>query len=76
MTKMRGSGAMIKDIEEAILDACRQPIDSPAPAWMGAFTRMDILITVKGCSEDCLLSFEIGASGRLQWISEETELVA
>ena len=28
--------------------------------WMGAFTRLEVLIVVRECSGDCQLFFEIG----------------
>lgn len=62
---MWGSGVMIQDIEEALLDTWRRPINSPIPAWMGAVTRMDILIATRGCSKNCMLFFEIGVGGFL-----------
>ena len=64
LARMRGSAVMISDIEEVIPEA-----------WMGAFTRFEVLLAVRGCSEDCQLFFEIGACGRMQRVMQETELV-
>ena len=43
---------------------------------MGAFTRLEILISVRGCTEQCTLSFEVGEGGRLHRVRIEFELVA
>ena len=75
LARMRGSAVMISDIEEVIPEAWTHPSEAPAPAWMGAFTRFEVLLAVRGCSEDCQLFFEIGACGRMQRVMQETELV-
>ena len=46
---MWGSVMMIRDIEELTPAAWTDPADSPTPAWMGAFTRLEVLIAVGGC---------------------------
>lgn len=45
-------------------------------AWMGAFTRTGVLISVRGCTAELSLFFELGDRGRMLWVSTETELVA
>ena len=76
LTGMRGSAYMIADIETAIPAEWLQPMDSPAPIWMGAFSRLDILITVRGCAGDRVLFFEVEDGGRLHRVRQETPLVA
>lgn len=43
---------------------------------MGAFTRFEVLIAVRGCTEQTTLFFEIGEGGRLHRVSIEATLVA
>ena len=76
LARMRGSAAMIRDIEEVISEAWTRPLETPAPTWMGAFTRLEVLLVVRGCSEDGQLFFEIGACGRMQRVLQETELIS
>ena len=75
LARMRGSAVMISDIEEVIPEAWTHSSKTLAPAWMGVFTRFEVLLAVRGCSEDCQLFFEIGACGRMQRVMQETELV-
>lgn len=74
LARMRGSATMIRDIEEVIPMAWTHPLETTAPTWMGAFTRLEVLLAVRGCSEDCQLFFEIGTCGRMQRVLQETEL--
>ena len=57
---IRGSTQMVADIEEAIPEAWRQIEASGPVAWMGAFTRTGVLISVRGCTAELSLFFELG----------------
>ena len=73
---MRGAEQMRRDIDDALLVDWLQQRD-PAPiAWMGAFTRFEILIAVRGCTEHTVLFFEVGDRGRLYRVSSEATVVA
>ena len=62
----RGSTDMISDILEANPEQWTQQGALVAPKWMGAFTRTEVLIAVRGCGGDTTLFFEVEAAGRLQ----------
>ena len=63
---MSGSALMIADISEAIPAEWTQPAQLHAPSWMGAFTRTEVLIGVRGCSRTTMLFFEVEVAGRLR----------
>ena len=68
---------MIEDITEAIPEQWTRQTDSCAPAWMGAFTRTaEILIAVRGCSQETTLFFGAGPGGQLQRVQSEAGLVS
>ena len=75
LSGMRGSQQMIQDIEEAIPESWTEPLFGSAPIWMGAFSRLEILIGVQGCSGDRVWFFEAGSFGRLQQVEEESSLI-
>ena len=76
LTGMRGAEHMVRDIEDALPVAWLQQ-RAPAPiAWMGAFTRFEVLIAVRGCTEQTTLFFELGEGGRLHRVCIEATLVA
>ena len=43
--------------------------------WMGAFSRLEVLIGVRGCSGDRVWFFEAGSFGRLQQVEESSSLI-
>lgn len=67
---------MVADIEEAIPEDWRRLGDSGPIAWMGAFTRTGVLISVRGCSTEVSLFFELGDWDRLLRVLIENEVVA
>ena len=73
---MRGSTVMISGILKAILEQWTQQGTLVAPTWMGAFTRTEVLIAIRGCSGDTTLFFEVETVGKLQWVQREAELVS
>ena len=73
---LRGSAAMIEDITEAIPERWTRQTLSHAPAWMGAFTRTEVLIAVRGCSQETTLYFEVGPGGQLQRVESEAGLIS
>ena len=75
LTGIRGNMLMIEDIPEAIPAQWTRLKVHGAP-WMGAFMRTEILITVRGCSRDTTLFFEMGATGPLQRVQYEAGLVS
>ena len=72
---MRGSALMIADISEAIPAEWTQPAQLHAPSWMGAFTRTEVLIGVRGCSRITMLFFEVEVAGRLRRVQEEAAII-
>ena len=62
---MRGTALMVSDIIEAIPEHWLQQQSAHAPHWMGAFTRTEVLIVVRGCTSTTSLFFEVGAVHRL-----------
>lgn len=68
---------MRDDIQGVLTEEWHTPFDMGAPRWMGAFTRLEILITVRGCAEDgrCIF-FEVQAEGHLVRVEEESPLVS
>ena len=75
LSGMRGVQHMISDIETAIPEAWLQPRLQLPISWMGAFTRLEVLIAVRGTTEDCTLMYEVGEGGRLHRVRCESELV-
>ena len=73
---MRGSALMIADVLEAIPAQWTQPAQLHPPAWMGAFTRTEVLIGVRGCSPTTMLFFEVEAAGRLRRVPEEADIIS
>ena len=73
---MRGSELMISDILEAIPEHWMQQQSAEAPHWMGAFTRTEIFIAVRGCTSTTSLFFEVGNVGRLQRVTSEDSIVS
>ena len=73
---MRGSELMISDILEAIPEHWMQQQSADAPHWMGAFTRTEILIAVRGCTSTTSLFFEVGDAGCLQRVTSEDSMVS
>ena len=67
---------MMRDIEDALPADWFQQRDPALIAWIGAFTRLEILIGVRGCTEHSTLFFEVGDGGRLHRVSAEATLVA
>lgn len=65
----------MRDVEDALPADWLQQRDPTPIAWMGAFTRLEILIAVRGCTEHTTLFFEVGDGGRLHRVSIETALV-
>ena len=65
------------DIDSAIPEEWTQPLaDTSAPQWMGAFTRLEVLIVVRGTSETTgCVCFEVAEDGRLQSVTVEAEIV-
>ena len=62
---MHGSELMINDILEAIPEQWMEQQNAEAPHWMGAFTRTEILIAMRGCTSTTSLFFDVGILGRL-----------
>ena len=62
---MCGSELMISDILEAIPEHWMQEQSAEAPHWMGAFTRTEVLIAVRGCTSTTSLFFEVGIAGHI-----------
>ena len=52
-----------------------QQQSAKAPHWMGAFTRIEVLIAVRGCTSTTSLFFEVGIAGRLQRVTSEDNIV-
>lgn len=73
---LRGVQHMVSDIEDALPAEWLEPIASGPISWMGAFTRLEILIAVRGCTEHTTLFFEVGESGRLHRVPTEAAVVA
>ena len=67
---------MVTDIEEAIPEDWRRVRGGGPVAWMGAFTRASILISVRGCTTEISLFFELGDRGRLVRVQSETAMVS
>ena len=66
---------MVRDIEDGWPADWFQQRDTAPTAWMGTFTRMEILIGVRGCTEHTTLFFEVGDRGRLHKVNAEATLV-
>ena len=64
---MQGGHQMGLDIDLAILEEWTQPLNvTLAPQWMGAFSRLEVLIAVWGTSEAIrCICFEVAKDGRL-----------
>lgn len=76
LTGLRGAEHMVSDIEDALPVAWLQPRVPTLITWMGAFTFLEVLIVVRGCTEHSTLVFEVGEGGRLHRVNTETSLVA
>ena len=66
---------MVRDIEDAWPADWFQQRDTAMTTWMGAFTRTEILIGMRGCTEHTTLFFEVGDRGRLHRVNAEAMLV-
>ena len=75
LSGLRGVEQMVRDIEDAWPADWFQQREIAPTAWMGAFTRMEILIGVRGYTEHTTLFFEVGDRGRLHSVSAEATLV-
>lgn len=73
---IQGATQMVTVIEEEILEAWRHMEANGLAAWMGAFTRTGALISVRGCTAELSLFFELGDRGRLLQVLVDTKLVA
>ena len=67
---------MISDIEAAIPEAWQTVSGGGPVAWMGAFTRTGVLISVSGCTAELSLFFKLEEQGRLRWVQSKTLLVS
>ena len=74
---MRGALQMISDVESAVSADWGQQMTFPPPAtWMGAFTQTEILIGVRGCTQEVTLCYEVGEAGRLHRVTAESEIIS
>ena len=62
---MSGNALMISDIIEAIPEHWLQQQSADVPHCMGAFTRTEVLIAMRGYTSTTSLFFKVGAIGRL-----------
>ena len=72
-----GAQQMSLEIDIAIPHTCTQPMhDTSTPQWMGAFTRHEVLIAVRGTLEvmGCLC-FDVAEDGRIWRVIAEVEIV-
>ena len=75
LARMCGSALMISDILDAIPAHSIQQQSTDASHWMEMFTRIEVLITVRGCTSTMSLFFDVGAIGRLQRVHVEDSIV-
>lgn len=75
LSDVRGIPQMISDIEISIPETWLQPRMQTPINWMGAFTRLEILIAVRGSTGDDTLFYEVGEGGRLHRVRTESEIV-
>ena len=67
-TGLRGISKMLHDIQETIPSSWWEVSQGGLVTWMRAFTRLRVLIAMRGCIEDTTLFFEVGEGGQSQWI--------
>ena len=72
---LRGIPQMISNIEATVPATWLQPRPQTPIIRMGAFSCLEILIAVRGCTKDHTLFFEVGEGGRLHQVRTESELL-